>query len=505
MYIHFAYLKAIDDGVHYTRKHALIEAIPLTIMGKTFNETIDFYDDGLEPVDSLYDFILEHDLEEFTSELIEKIMPRVCSHISCQRQIPVIWIENIVNEHGEQLGVCEIYLDEEPIDAIDAFVVRQNLSNDVRVSLYNIICQDLSCLRDVPVVYKEIVRDESNQIEIGAVEVFEGEEVVDGVVRFLQNHPQHYNTIDIIALKNHCFRNACSNPRVLCTRNYSIVFDQNIPIADNTSAQKQLQNINSLVIRDDEEPADKAYTWIIENSLDIGYYHNLVIYVCDQIEVFCSRKAPLLFGPQTISDKDGESIGVLQIEMFQEPIDVVYGFFAKYGLIEKGWDLLNVLDQLCDLPQLTGKCNRRKAIKYYNKSMRIGNIDVGEFVVWEDEEVIDKLYQLRIDFNLTLADQMESFASICEKEEVYCSRTRAIVYRIQGINWKEYDEFGNATCARHYVGWQYLASNEDSRFFKALRSLVQHRIMKKVSIHESNDVSISIMWLTLFFFFFFFE
>ena len=59
---------------------------------------------------------------------------------------------------------------------------------------------------------------------------------------------------------------------------------------------------------------------------------------------------------------------------------------------------------------------------------------VGPLVIWETEEVIDKLYEIRQKFNLTLSNQMTKFTEICKQEEVFCGRSRAVVYAINDIN-----------------------------------------------------------------------
>jgi hypothetical protein len=106
--------------------------------------------------------------------------------------------------------------------------------------------------------------------------------------------------------------------------------------------------------------------------------------------------------------------------------------------------------------------------------------NVGRLLVWEHEEVIDKLYEKRIEHNLTLDDQMKSFSAICHSKNIYCSRTRAVVYKLSGITKRDYEKFGNETCSRKYAGWQYLASFAGSFLGSKLVPYMKQQYMTEV-------------------------
>ena len=114
-------------------------------------------------------------------------------------------------------------------------------------------------------------------------------------------------------------------------------------------------------------------------------------------------------------------------------------FFASNGLFKKGWDFRGVVNQLCEKPAVN--CQRRKAVKHYDRNFTMGNATIGPLVVWEDEEVVDVLYRVRESHNLTLHDQVVKFNEICKKPEVVCERARAVVFHKTDITKLDYEKF----------------------------------------------------------------
>ena len=180
----------------------------------------------------------------------------------------LLWGNNITTEEGQPLGRFELYEGEEPVDAVHAFV--QRLSSDIdlgneiafRNNLLDVVCESdsITCSTRVPVVYRKTVNDENGK-NLGAIEIYENEEVIDAVVRFLR---QSKANVDEIALKNYMFQQACGLDRVLCTRNVAVVFDQMIQENDGSP-------IDRLVIYENEEPADKVYQWCKDNNVETYY------------------------------------------------------------------------------------------------------------------------------------------------------------------------------------------------------------------------------------------
>jgi len=139
-----------------------------------------------------------------------------------------------------------------------------------------------------------------------------------------------------------------------------------------------------------------------------------------------------------VSGPDGSSIGALQLMLGNEPVDDVYQFFASNGLFSKGWDFHGFVRQICDKPDVD--CRRHKAVKYYDNDFAMGNVTMGNLVIWEDQEVVDVLFNLRRHYNLTLEDQVDKQNEICKKPEVHCERLLAVVHRKTDITTLDYQK-----------------------------------------------------------------
>lgn len=466
--------EAKKDSVPFSRDYALAFTYNVVLENQT-SFTFDLFDNEIEPTDALYKFSKENNMDEHWTQLVTGILPLACEQIFCSRKIPIIWSKPIKSTDGTTLAMATIYKDQEPVDAIDAFCQSNSLSMQYREHLLSAACEELNCTRLIPVVYRKQINGENGE-ELGAVEVFDGEEVIDAVTRFIRSGNLLALGMDEIQLKNYFFREACNHRRVKCTRNVAIVYDNRIADENGT-------DIGRLVLNEFEEPADSIFAWCQEHALPHHVFSHLVDNVCNHRTVICNRKLPLIFGPQKITGPDGEIVGILEIELFQEPVDALYGFFAKYKLFEKDWNILAVLDQICAIPTLYGKCQRRKAIKYFNESFEMGGLQTAPLVIWEEEEVIDKLYDLRITHGLSLEAQMVRFQEICSSEKVHCSRSRAVTYRRSGINLKDYEIFGNETCVRQYAGWKYLSAFTSTKVGSKLSEYIREENVENVIKH----------------------
>ena len=177
----------------------------------------------------------------------------------------LLWGNDIQTDEGHALGRLEIYDGEEAINVVDAFV--QNISSDVdignsidfRSNLFNIVCESdaVACSKKVPLIYRKLVNDEDGK-NLGAIEIYENEEVIDAVVRFIR---ESQASVDEIMLKNYMFEQACGLGRVLCTRNVAVVYSQIIKGIDELP-------IGRLAIFENEEPADKVFKWCRENNVE---------------------------------------------------------------------------------------------------------------------------------------------------------------------------------------------------------------------------------------------
>jgi hypothetical protein len=134
----------------------------------------------------------------------------------------------------------------------------------------------------------------------------------------------------------------------------------------------------------------------------------------------------------------------------------MYKFFAKNGLFKKKWDFDGIMSQICAKPNVP--CRRQVPLKYLDRNFTMGGIEMGQVEIWGQQEVVDVLYGLRQQYNLTEADQVEKFSEICHNDAVYCERTKAIVYRKSEITKLDFEKFGNETCKRQFVGVKFTSS-----------------------------------------------
>lgn len=303
-----------EAQVPFSREHALLFSQNIALEAdEEFSQRLVVYDDGREPIDVLYDFAIEHSIEQRFNSLAAALLPKLCEHVVCTRDKPTIWKKPISNESGNHLGTLSILLGDEPIDAIDAFVQRIDVAsvpNPIvfRQNLLEAVCGSVNCTRTTPVVYRKSIKNERGQ-HIGDMEILENQEVIDAAFQFIQKSG---SVADEIALKNYMLQNACKNPRVRCTRNVAVVFSR-IFKRENGS------RFDPLTIYENEEPADKVYKFC-QNENSLEYYDGIIGIVCDSDGVKCSRREPVYFSI-SITGADGDYVDTFQIKVNEEPVD----------------------------------------------------------------------------------------------------------------------------------------------------------------------------------------
>ena len=473
-------------GIPYSREFAILFSQTINLDDGSFSGTFTLDDNGSEPIDAIYNFAKDHSISTHFNSLVDTLLPKLCELIPCQRKRPRVWFHDIATNDGSTLGILEILEGDEPVDSVDAFV-QQMMPVDAidrsvfRTNLLNEVCKSITCSRTVPVVFRKNIKDQDGSSQ-GDIEVFENEEVIDAVVRFIRKSKL---VLDEIALKNYMLNQACGLSRVICTRNVAVVYNQRI-----TDASGSL--INTLVVYENEEPADKVYQWCRENNLAIKYMESIMNAVCDSELVICNRREPV-YHSIPISGPDGQYVNTLQLKVGHEPVDDIYGFFASNGLFKKGWDMRSVVKQIC--MQSNVDCRRLKAVKHFDSNFTMGGIDLGQLVIWEDEEVVDVLYGLRTRHNLTKVDQIVEFNNICKKPEVECQRNRAIVFQKTEITKLDYEKFGNETCKRQFVGVKFRSSFVSLPFGDKMAAQLKEDSVKSVLEHPLFCVSVLFLLL----------
>lgn len=185
-------------GVPYTREYARVFSQEIVLENGSFSGTFVLDDDGSEPVDAVYNFAKQHGIETHYARLTEALLPKLCEIVPCSRRRPRIWYNEITIENGRRLGALEILEGDEAVDTVDGFV--QRISVDVgdrsvfRRNLLGTICKDIVCSRTTPVVFRKAIKDQDGNSN-GAIEIYENEEVIDAVVRFIRKSGLSFDEI----------------------------------------------------------------------------------------------------------------------------------------------------------------------------------------------------------------------------------------------------------------------------------------------------------------------
>lgn len=316
---------------------------------------------------------------------------------------------------------------------------------------------------------------------IGTLKILESQEVADTVIRFLIDTQM---SADPASLKNYFFTDACDRPGVSCSRSHAVLYERGFDLGESARDEEVNEEHKTLTITEYDDPVDAIWTWINVHPTLANYtnVHKTQIFsrmkkvVCTDVtddnkyaRFLCSRgkPGPVLFGPQPITGPDQSHVGDLTIHLGEEPADAVYKFFSRYGLEEKGWDVAQVVKQICDIPQVTGFCTRSRPVKYHSDDVVVTvpdgdgdrTLHLGPMTIWIESEVIDEVHAFSLHHNLTVQTQMTIFHDICKSPDVHCKRTRAVVYE-RVVNRNDHDVVRgrmNGTCDRQFAGWRFIA------------------------------------------------
>jgi len=226
------------ENVPHTRENAFVFDQRLVVDNETSYQ-YQLFDDGSEPIDRLYQFARANKLESYWDQLATAVFPATCLQVLCQRQDPLLWTGTIKRENGTAFGVASVFKGQEPIDAVDAFCQVHQLSKRYREEIIKAVCTEISCLRDVPVVYRKKVDNESG-VTLGMVEVMEDEELTDALTRFLSSTAL---SMEEPRLREYFFQDACGNPRIKCSKPFTINYDNRL-VDENGTELGQLYPID---------------------------------------------------------------------------------------------------------------------------------------------------------------------------------------------------------------------------------------------------------------------
>jgi len=248
-----------------------------------------------EPVDAIASFLVEEaGLEDYEDRIAaqNQILELACEEVLCSRSRALVWSSPVENEDGVYVGDVEVLEGDEPVDVIHNFVAVNELLLDYREAILEACCEQVSCSRVLPLVYTQNIQNE-NGASIGQLEVLEGDELIDNVVKFLIDTKPN---IDEVALKNHFFQHACNIQGVVCTRNTAKLYERGFDLGQERDLSTPKPPTLKITVMEFEEPVDVIWRWILNHpqldqsdevrakNLRLLYFRNIKKHICEVSE-----------------------------------------------------------------------------------------------------------------------------------------------------------------------------------------------------------------------------
>jgi hypothetical protein len=146
--------------------------------------------EGTEPADVFYRFCRSHTAlidGSYCRALMGVVLAQACEVMPCGRRRALAYRAPIVLDNID-LGVLTVWHDEEPADAIYAFCAAQNVSAPGACApIIAQVCTSAYCERNRPLFARQSVAGPGGDT-IGVVDVLEGDEAADQVLRFFRLH-----------------------------------------------------------------------------------------------------------------------------------------------------------------------------------------------------------------------------------------------------------------------------------------------------------------------------
>jgi hypothetical protein len=338
---------------------------------------------------------------------------------------------------------------EEPVDQVNRFVVKYNLTNSSskqhmwRNAILREVCNNhglnsnsifkIVCTRTRPLVYQTTVQHgESNQ-QTSELTILEDEIPSQIIYSFASKHGLPFTTIEIL-MKNICSPPLGKGPLTNCgnssSRYQNIVFQQPIQI-DNRTIE------TPLTLRDDtREPADVVDEYCLKHKIKSDMRDNIIKKVCSSGQVVCSRLKPVIYRWPFINFTTGEVYGEVEILQGDEVVDKVHLYLLKlnHPLINRTKMEKYVVQSACKTieKRYGEKCKRYTAL-YYENQVSLDNRTPDEPMrIWgNDIEPVDQIYQYCRKYQLNRDIQTAILNDACRPHlypGIRCTRAEALVY-----------------------------------------------------------------------------
>ncbi|KAF0719579.1 Aste57867_929 [Aphanomyces stellatus] len=310
-----------------TRDRAQVFSAPIQLDESGNAGVLTLYD-GDEVADVLFHFGRRANL---TFGAKSQLFSLLCNRppITCTRGHAVVYSRRVALDPSatdeDAMGRLEIMEGDEPADAVYAFAAAHQLTNDVREHVLNTVCDDMhqtlnvSCTRFAPVVFQVPISKNASEPPVGVLQVLQGEEPVDAIVRFGREHD-----LDEFAQKS-ILDGVCEASQLPCTRERSLLY---VAVVNN----------EGVPFYADDEPADVVHWYGTDRNWTFVERKEWLAELCRIRRagaplLNCSRAEARLF-KLPVMETPTKEIGVLEVLEDQEPIDQVYAFLEKHDLFQ---------------------------------------------------------------------------------------------------------------------------------------------------------------------------
>ncbi|CEG38130.1 DnaJ domain [Plasmopara halstedii] len=389
---------------------------------------------GQEPVDTLEAFRVRHGQ---TVKWRLKMLVQICQQpqVVCRREVPVIYSMQITAPNGSLYGDLKILEGVEPADTVLRFTLKHSIGREERMIILKAVCTKprVVCTRYKAMMHQKTVAGEGGA-PIGKLYIYDDEEPVDQVYRFVRDHKLPETAIkqllDVV----------CSEiGDIQCMRKIPFVYSQFVDLSNVDSSEPG--RVDILQIPFGQEPVDFVYNFGLRHKLARSLRENLLSQVCDDHYVTCRRLRPIVFS-SPIEIDNGTTVGVLSIQEDEELVDAVHRFTRQTN-IARG--LQNSLFQaLCETREEI-LCTRGQALLWSTPVSNSSGEILGYVNIFEGQEPADVIYQFADQHNLAPRDRDVLLNKLCnpsqstsnkeegdefEKEPLTCLRYAPIVFQV---------------------------------------------------------------------------
>lgn len=350
-----------------------------------------------EPVDTLESFRAQFRQDRAWRDAL---LPQLCQHerVRCRRDVPAVLTTTITDVRGDTVGTLTILEGQEPIDALVAFsLTHDGVGREQRVQILDAVCRrpGVRCTRNRALMDAQRIAGD-NKTSLGMLEIFDDEEPVDQIYRFVVDHalpPQALTQLTAAF---------CGARRVPCMREQPVVYARLI-----TTAEHGL--LGRLEIPLDDEPADAVFAFGASRGLSDAFRYELLRQVCADKYVRCTRDVARVFAAP-IQVENGTSVGDLELFEHEELADAVYHFAKAHNI---SMDLrVSLFETLC--PRSDILCTRGQALL---KTLPVhGGADsalLGVLRVYEGQEAADVVHAFAQEHHLSDADALTLVETLC--------------------------------------------------------------------------------------------